>query len=465
MSKSSGTPLTNFQVIPIASLRPRPGNAKTHSKKQLKQIAASIKAFGFLTPIVADEKNTILAGHGRFQAAKREGLKTVPVVRYDHLSEAQKRAYVIADNKIAEASGWDRELLVLELGELAELLPPEKLDLSVTGFAAPEYDALQKDLGHPHPEPGDEAPPPPARPVTRRGDVWVLGKHRLMCGDARKRDDLKKLMAGSRASACFCDPPFNRASRAIGGRGRVQHRNFAFAAGEMSQPQYRVFLCDTLANGIDVSIPGAVHFICIDWRHIADLIEVAGPLYDQMLNLVVWNKSNAGQGSFYRSQHELIGVFRVGGHPHQNNVELGRFGRNRSNIWVYAGVNTFGKDRLKTLASHPTVKPIALVADAFLDCTARGEIVLDQFAGSGTTTLAAEKVGRIAYCVEYDPAYVDVAVRRWEAATKQEAILEASGRTFEAVQQHRQIPRAPAAQTKPSPRTRQRTPQKGKPRA
>lgn len=238
-------------------------------------------------------------------------------------------------------------------------------------------------------------------------------------------------MNGALASAVFCDPPYNLRVSAIGGRGRTRHPEFAFASGEMSSPQYRKFLSETLGNGARVSAHGAVHFVCIDWRHVSDLIEVGRELYDAMLNLVVWNKSNAGQGSFYRSQHELIGVFRVGDHPHRNNVELGRFGRNRSNIWNYAGVNTFGRGRAEALTFHPTVKPVALVADALLDCTARGEVVLDQFAGSGTTILAAEKVGRIGFGIEYEPGYVDVAIKRWQALTKLEATLADDGRSFE----------------------------------
>jgi len=236
----------------------------------------------------------------------------------------------------------------------------------------------------------------------------------------------------SRWSAVFCDPPYNLPMRGIGGRGRTQHPDFAFASGEMSPPQHRDFLSKTLANGVRVSADGAVHFVCMDWRHISDLIDVGRELYGAMLNLVVWNKSNAGQGSFYRSQHELIGVFRVGETPQKNNVALGRFGRNRSNVWTYAGV-TFGRGRMEALTAHPTVKPVLLVADALLDCTARGDLVLDQFAGSGTTILAADKVGRIAFGVEYEPGYVDVAIKRWQKSTKLEATLAGDGRSFEEI--------------------------------
>jgi DNA modification methylase len=419
---------------PIQTLRPSPRNARTHSRKQLRQIAASLRKFGFLNPVLIDDANVILAGHGRVEAAKLEGIGLIPVIRFDHLTEAQKRAYVIADNKIAEQAGWDREILALELGELIDLLPTEGFDVCLTGFEAPEIDALLKDMASPSRlGPEDKIPAAPRNPATRRGDLWEMEKHRLLCGDAREPDDFDRLMDRALAGAVFCDPPYNRRVSEIGGRGRVQHPEFAFASGEMSRSQYRNFLLKTLANGVKASVDGAVHFVCIDWRHVADLIEVARELYGDMLNLVVWNKSNAGQGSFYRSQHELVGVFRVGGGAHRNNVELGRFGRNRSNVWTYAGVNAFGRGRMEALAAHPTVKPVALVADALLDCTARGDIVLDQFAGSGTTILAAEKVGRIGYGMEYEPGYVDVAVKRWQRATKLEATLAGDGRSFEEI--------------------------------
>jgi hypothetical protein len=198
----------------------------------------------------------------------------------------------------------------------------------------------------------------------------------------------------------------------------------------------------------------------MDWRHIEILIEVGRELYGAMLNLVVWNKSNAGQGSFYRSQHELIAVFRVGDRPHRNNVELGRFGRNRSNVWTYAGVNTFGRDRMKDLVSHPTVKPVALVADALLDCSERGDVVLDQFAGSGTILLAAEKIGRTAYAMEFEPRYVDVAILRWQRVTKLEATLAGDGRTFEEITQARGNPETAREAVRPAPAARKSSPKR-----
>jgi DNA modification methylase len=432
-SKEGCDPTISLRIewVPIGVIRPNPKNARTHSRRQIRQIAASLRKFGFLNPVLIDAENVVLAGHGRLEAAGLEGMDEVPVVRFTHLTAAQKRAYLIADNKIAEQAGWDRELLAIELGALSDLLPIEGLDVSLTGFEAAEIDLLLADMKPSRSEPEDVLLSLPVNATTRRGDLWQLNKHRLLCGDARDRSDYTRLMNGASAAAILCDPPYNVRVSSIGGRGRVRHAEFAFASGEMSQAQFRKFLAATLGNGVRVSSEGAVHFVFMDWRHVSDLIEVGRKLYGAMLNLVVWNKSNAGQGSFYRSQYELIGVFRAGDQAHRNNIELGRFGRNRSNVWTYAGVNTFGQGRMEALAAHPTVKPVALVADALLDCTARGDVVLDQFAGSGTTILAAEKVGRIGYGIEFEPKYVDVAIQRWQRMTKLEATLAGDGRTFE----------------------------------
>jgi len=339
--------------IPPNLLRANPRNARIHSKKQIGLIKASIAAFGQTKPVIADEEYVILAGHGFVEAAKALGLSTVAVLRFDHLTEAQKRAYLIADNKIAAEAGWNRELLAIELPELAELLPTEGFDVSLTGFEAAEVDLLLADMSSSGTEDEDELPQVPQDPVAKRGDIWRLGKHRLICGDSRDPDNFKRLMGRDLAAACFCDPPFNVRVSSIMGRGKHRHQEFAFASGEMKQLQFRRFLATTLSNGVDVSLPGALHFVCMDWRHIDDLIEAGRLTYDEMLNLVVWTKTNAGQGSFYRSQHELIGVFKVGGAKHRNNIELGRFGRNRSNVWHYAGANTFSADRDDKLAAHP----------------------------------------------------------------------------------------------------------------
>jgi DNA modification methylase len=419
------------------SLRSNPRNARIHSKRQIRQLANSIKASGFIGVIVIDENDMVLAGHARRAAGMLLGMELVPTIKATGLSEAQKRAFVLADNKIAENSGWDREILALELGELAELLPPLNWDLTLTGFEPAEIDALFADHGDPKPDPADTLPPLDADAVSRPGDLWCLGRNRVLCGDARLRADLDRLMGDARARMVFADVPYNQRISDVQGRGRIKHPEFAYASGEMSAPQYIAFLEEGLGNAARVSIDGAVHYVCSDWRHIGELIVAGRTVYGAMLNLCVWAKSNAGQGSYYRSQYELVAVFRVGNEHHQNNVELGRFGRNRSNLWSYAGVNTFGAGRMDMLAMHPTTKPVTLVADAMRDCTTKGDVVLDSFLGSGTTILAAEKIGRRGFGLECEPRYVDVAIRRWEAFTKAEAVLEGDGRTFAEVRAER----------------------------
>lgn len=426
-------PTIKVEYVPIETIKLNPKNARTHSRRQQRRIAASIRKFGFINPIIVDENRMALAGHGRLQAAREEGLTEVPVICLDHLTPLQKRAYLIADNRIAELAGWDRKILAVEFGELIDLMPLEGLDITITGFEVAEVDLLQADMASSADQAADTVLALPAKPVTRPGDLWGLGPSRLLCGDAQNVSSFTRLMAGASAAVVFCDPPYNVRARSIGGRGTIRHADFAFASGEMSKAQFRAFLRRTLRNAVRVSLDGAIHFVCMDWRHIADLIDVSDEFYGAMLNLVVWNKSNAGQGSLYRSQHELIAVFRVGDAAHRNNIELGRFGRNRSNVWNYAGVNTFGRGRMEALASHPTVKPVAMVADALLDCTAPNDIVLDQFVGSGTTILAAEKTGRIAYAMEYEPRYVDIAIKRWQATTGRDAVLLGDSRTFEEI--------------------------------
>lgn len=437
--------LVHIEHVAIGSVHPNPKNPRTHSRNQRRRLKNLIAKLGFINPIIVDEFNVILAGHGRHSAAFELGLSTVPIIRLTHLSSLEKRAYIIADNKIAEDAGWDLELLTIELGELVDLLPSQGLDIDLTAFEIPEIDTLLDNFAKNSSEPADELPPPTDTAVTRKGELWGGGPHRLLCGDAQIAKNFDRLMNGKTAAAVCCDPPYNVLVSSIVGRGRKKHEEFAFASGEMSSADFRKFLTKTLGNGIRVSKAGAVHYVFMDWRHIADLIEVGRSIYDAMLNLVVWNKTNAGQGSFYRSQHELIGVFRVGDVQHRNNVELGKHGRNRSNVWTYAGINAFGAGRDEALRLHPTVKPIALVADALRDCTSRGDIVLDQFMGSGTTMLAAEKIGRIAYGMEYEPRFVDVAIRRWQAFTKRDAILEGDGRTFDEIAAERvTIPEAPS---------------------
>jgi DNA modification methylase len=425
--------MPTMEWMTVDALKPSARNARTHSKKQIRQIADSIAAFGFLVPILIDEGGVVIAGHGRYAAARLLGLEQVPVVEVRGLSETKRRALALADNKIGENAGWDRRLLAIELPELAEVLVVEGLDISITGFAPVEIDQLTTDFEEDPSDPADTIDPKWAKaaPVTKPGDLWELGHHRILCGDARKTADLARLMGRARAAMAFLDPPYNVRVRDIVGRGRVKHSEFAMASGELSRSDFVGFLQNTLAAAAAVSGDGAVHFVCMDWRHIGELLEAGGAVYGDTLNIAVWVKSNAGQGSFYRSQHELIGVFRVGKQGHLNNIELGRHGRARSNVWHYAGVNTFRAGRLDELKSHPTVKPVALVADAMKDCSRRGDVVLDTFCGSGTTILAAERVGRRAYTLELEPRFVDVAIKRWQAFSRRDAIHAETGLTFD----------------------------------
>jgi len=421
------------RLVSVQEIKTNARNARTHSRAQVRQIADSIKACGFGAPPLVDETLTLIAGEGRLRAAQRLGMAEIPVVQLLGLSAAQKRALALADNKIADNAGWDRERLAIELPDLAELLIQENLDISVTGFSPVEIDQLQVDFEEDASDPDDEIDRgwQAGAPVSRSGSLWLPDRHRLLCADARSEGDLDRLMGSTRAAMAFLDVPYNVQVRSIGGRGRIKHAEFAFASGEMSRPEYVEFLLAALGNASRVSRAGAIHFVCCDWRHVTEIMEAGGPAYGETLNVIVWVKSNAGQGSFYRSQHEFVVVFRVGNAPHLNNIELGRHGRSRSNVWNYRGVNTFGAGRMEELRSHPTVKPVALVADAMRDCTRRRDVILDTFVGSGTTIMAAERIGRRAYAMEVEPRYVDVAVRRWQAFTGKDAVEAESGQTFD----------------------------------
>lgn len=403
---------------PTGSLAPEPRNARTHPKRQIEQLVASIRLFGFTNPILAGPDGIVIAGHGRLLAAKAMELTAVPVIVLPDLSDVQKRALRLADNKIALNAGWDLDLLKLELAELAAI--DVDLDLTVTGFSTGEIDVVLQ--GEPDPE-DEHIPALSPNPRTKIGDVWICGGHRIGCGDGRNVDFLRHVI-GDKAmiDAAFLDPPYNvRINGHANARGR--HREFAMASGEMTEEGFRNFLAESLGACAKVSRDGAVHFVCMDWRHMDDVAAVGRTVYGELLNLCIWNKSNAGMGSLYRSKHELVFVFKVGGASHFNAVELGRHGRNRMNVWDYASVNSLHGSRREDLSLHPTVKPIALVADAIQDVTRRGDLVLDTFLGSGTTLIAAERCGRRFRGMDLDPSYVDVAIERWQAMTGKEAQL------------------------------------------
>jgi DNA modification methylase len=427
-----------IEYAPARELRPHPNNARTHSRKQIRQIARSIEKFGFCNPILVDDAKQIIAGHGRVEAAKLLGIDAVPTCQLSHLSEADKRAYVLADNKLAEKAGWDGELLAIELQGLIEL----DVDMELTGFETAEIDLILEEARETRGEPsGPEDTPPeisigPA--VSQIGDLWLLGSHRLLCGDARDQAAYGQLLAGAKAEFVFTDPPYNVAIDGhVCGLGRVHHRDFAMGCGEMSEAEFTVFLKTVFGLLVENTVDGSIHQICMDWRHMEEMLGAGCQVYSELKNLCVWNKTNAGMGSFYRSKHELVFVWKSGSAAHLNNFELGQHGRHRSNVWDYAGVNTMRAGRLEELAMHPTVKPVALVADAIKDCSRRGGLVLDPFGGSGTILIAAERTGRKARALEIDPNYVDVAVRRWQAYTGKSAVLAGSGDTFETTQDRR----------------------------
>jgi DNA modification methylase len=435
----------------VGALKPRPNNPRTHSRKQIAQIAKAIRRFGFINPILVDDANFMIAGHGRLEGAKAVGLDQVPTVRLADMSEAEIRAYVIADNRLAENAGWDRELLGLELQYLTEL--DIDFDATVTGFELPEIDVLigELSLAGDDDEAADAVFEVAAGPaVTRLGDVWCFGEHRLACGDSTQAEIYQRLLGDVRAQMVFTDPPYNvPISGHVGGLGSIQHREFAMASGEMSQVQFTAFLQSVFGHLATYSADGAVHFQCMDWRHCPEILAAGAAAYSELKNICVWAKNNGGMGSLYRSQHEFVFVFKSGTAAHINNVELGKHGRYRTNVWSYAGVNSFAGER-GDLGLHPTVKPVAMVADAIRDCSHRKGIVLDAFVGSGTTLIAAEKTGRRGYGIEIDPAYCDVAIRRLSAVCGLEAVLEATGQRCGEVAAERTPDSADACPSPPS---------------
>ncbi|WP_308515740.1 DNA methyltransferase [Sphingomonas flavescens] len=432
--------MSSVKIIdrPLDGLRPYARNARTHSKAQLRQIAASIERFGFTNPVLVSDDGEIIAGHGRVEAAKSLGWKSVPTIALSHLSEADRRAYVLADNKLALNAGWDKEILAIELQALVDL----EFDVEVTGFSLAEIDLLLDEASESDPvnpdTPEDKVAVAAGPPVSRKGDLWALGRHRLLCGDTRSAAQLDRLMDGGHADLIFTDPPYNVAINGnVCGLGAVKHREFAFASGEMSKAQFTDFLASTLSNLSRVMRDGAIAFVCMDWRHMGELLAAGSSAFTELKNLVVWNKTNGGMGAFYRSKHELIFVFKQGTTPHTNSFGLGDTGRYRTNVWDYAGISSISADRSNELAMHPTVKPVALIADAIRDCSRRGEVVLDGFGGSGSTLIAAEKTGRSARLIEYDERYCDTIVRRWEALTGKKARLADFGPFFEDVADER----------------------------
>jgi hypothetical protein len=410
---------------------------RKHSERQLVQLEASIREFGFVLPVLVDPTGEIVAGEARVEAARRTGMVEVPTLSIEHLSPAQIKAYRLADNRLAEHSSWDEELLAIELAEIIDL---GEVGVELLGWETAQVDVLLDGASDADrsSDPADVIPAPPADPVTRAGDLWCLGQHRLLCASSLEPANWERLMAGQTAAMAFTDAPYNVPIQGhVSGLGQVRHEEFAMASGEMSESEFTAFLTRFLTAMSAHLADGAVIHACMDHKHLFELQTAARAANLSALNLCVWNKTNGGMGSLYRSKHELVLVLKKGRAPHQNHVQLGKHGRYRTNVWDYPGVNTFSKSRMQDLTDHPTVKPTALITDAIRDVSRTGDIVLDAFMGSGTTILAAERSKRVAYGIEIEPKYVDVAIRRWEAMAESHALLGGTGESLAEVRSRR----------------------------
>jgi DNA modification methylase len=423
---------TKIEQIDPKLINLNPRNAKKHSDKQIALLTENFFKFGMLQPIVVDETNTALIGNARLMASLRSGVASIPVIRLMGLTAGQKRALALADNKLSELGEWDMDVLAEELKALSEMSAELNFELDITGFATVEVDRLisgskpkKKD------DPADKVPSlgNGLAAVSKTGDLWKCGSHLVLCGNALQAASYRRLLGDDQADIVFTDHPYN-----VSIRGHVSTRpaarEFLMGSGEMSSDEFVAFLRNSTALIADNMRPGGVAYLCMDWAHLYELFQATHRVLGEPKNLIVWVKSNAGMGSFYRSQHEHIAVFVTGGASPTNNFGLGARGRYRTNVWNYPGVNSLGSERDATLAMHPTVKPVALVEDALRDCSHRNEIVLDPFAGSGTTMIAAQKSGRHARLIEIDPFYCDVIVRRFQEFTGESAVLTDTGETF-----------------------------------
>lgn len=423
-----------IEYIPLADLKPNPLNPRSHSPRQLKALGRSIRQFGFVTPVLIDQDNMLVAGHGRIEAARTLGLETVPAVRVEHLGQAQLRALMIADNRLTDLSTFDETLIV----ENFRLLSVEvlSLDLECTGFTTGEIDVM---LDTPPPEdkpdPDDEViEPGKEAPVSRVGDIWQLGSHRLACGSALDPAVWTALMAGEKAVMSCSDVPYNlRIPGNVSGLGKFRHSNFVMASGEMDRDEFAAFLEQAFRMIVQHSVPGSIHFSFIDWKHLGEMQQAGEAAFTELKNVIVWDKGGrAGMGALYRSAHELIFCWKAGRARHINNIQLGRWGRNRTNIWRYPGIGTFRhSDEGDLRALHSTPKPVRMIADAILDVTKRGDLVIDAFLGSGTSIIAAERVGRRCYGTELDPRYADTIIARYQRHSGEQAIHCATGMAFD----------------------------------
>jgi DNA modification methylase len=420
-------PQLNIVYAAIDQIQPAARRVRRKEAAQTARVLSSIRKFGIVAPILVDQKFRIVHGHAVYDAAREAGLPKIPVICIDHLEPSELRLLSIALNRLAETGKWDDGILRLEVEELLDCGE----NIFVAGFETAEIDnlLLVDDDAAEEDESGVEDHLT-IDSVSQPGDIWLLGRHRLLQGDARDPANYARLMQpGELARIVLTDTPYN-----VPNAGHVttqaRHREFAMAGGEMSREEFTAFIRDWMASSAAHLADGGLLATFIDWRSIDLVLACGRELGLQLLNIIVWAKSNGGQGSFWRSQHELLPVFKKGTAAHVNNVELGRFGRWRSNLWTYAGASTLGSDARDGLTVHPTVKPRLLLEDALLDVSQRDEIVLEPFGGSGSTLLAAERVGRICRAIEIDGPYCDLVIKRWQAMTGQDAIFEASGETY-----------------------------------
>ncbi len=419
-----------WHTFAIERIKPYPAHSRIHGKRQIDKLKKLIQHFGQVVPIIIDREGVIVDGHAIWQAMRELGSGEIATIVVTNRTDPEIKALRLALNRIPSDAAWENERLRAELEQLVSL----SFDLELTGFDAVEIDHLFE-VDVPKLKVAEECgqiPAPQERAITAVGDIWSCGRHLVGCGDARDQDFIDKVRGGLHASTCFVHPAYNVSIAGFAsGKGHVRHRDFIHGVGEMDTRQFTAFLAESLAVLQRSASDGAFIFACVDWRHLFELLAAGRQCDLGLYNICVWAKTKAGKGSLYRSQTELISVFKVGTTPHINNVELGRHGRNRSNLWTYRGLHSFGGDRDELLASHPTVTPVLMIADAIRDVTKHGEIVLDTFVGSGSTIMAAEETGRVGIGVDLDPLYVDVAIRRWQAHARLDALHTATGEPFD----------------------------------
>jgi DNA modification methylase len=426
-------PHLELTYLPLHQLQPTSKKLRKLDPAHVREIAAAITELGFCDPILIGKENVILNGEARLEAAKLHGLDRVPCIQVGHLNEKEQRVLRLAVNRLAEKGDWDLDQLKVEFEELII----EEAPIDVSGFTLDEIDQIIIANEAEAIEQGPLEPDDRAVAIARAGDLFELGPHRVVCGDATDPTVLRLLMGGDCAARLILtDEPYN-----VPIAGHVTgsaHREFAMASGEMTAEQFLAFNLAWIEATAAYLRDGGVFGTFIDWRGQPTVHVAATKLDLQPLNLIVWVKTNAGMGSLYRSRHELLPLFKKGDAPHVNNVELGKRGRWRSNVWTYPGASSLSSEARRGLQDHPTVKPTAMLEDALIDLTNRGEIVIDPFLGSGSSLVAADKTGRICRGVELDPLYVDVIVRRYQAATANNAVLVETGETFEALAARRE---------------------------